>query len=209
MGLVGVLAAAAAFAAEASPDEQDGEATVTGVAASAAAQGETQGQEDSTQTAESLVGTGQQGVVRLSMENAKDIFGVSDRNGTDSVDAYLTAFDVDTGVAWMPVFTDQVVELARTRSEGEALAEVAPADPDGPDSITVRISEYSQAQVDSALDEIRADAPGSGLMFVLRYNPALDAIEVEGRDEVSGAFGDSVGGVRVSYRIIDDIALDY
>ncbi|MDR2380741.1 MAG: hypothetical protein LBE08_06150 [Bifidobacteriaceae bacterium] len=148
-------------------------------------------------------------VAVLSVAAAKEVFGTSDRNGTDSPDAYTIVFDDETGAAWAPVFKDERPAKAQIGSVGGTVTGPLPSSAAREDSLVIRISGYEKAQVDSASEQISAVLKELGMTAAYYYNPAVDAIEVEGEPGVAKQLGDAVGGVRLVHTTSNDISLDF
>jgi hypothetical protein len=140
----------------------------------------------------------------LSKDQAKAIFGVSDRNGTDSVDAYTVVWDEETEIAWAPAFKDQETVIEQVRRDGQPLAEPVPAGSVDADSmLIVRVSDYTQTEIEAALGLMREAAGKVAVAVMFEYSPANDAIEASAKAALSDLVGDSIGGVRVIHTITE------
>ncbi len=140
--------------------------------------------------------------ILLSMDSAKEAFGISDRNGTGTVDAFTTYLDIQTGVVWVPVFRDDQALLGQVQQQGQVVP-AASLESDS-DSVAVRISDYTHQEVESALAQM-ADIIGlRGATVAFSFNPMDDAIEAVGSPAGFELLGDSVSGVRISYTVSEE-----
>lgn len=140
--------------------------------------------------------------ILLSMDSAKGAFGVSDRNGTGTVDAFTTYLDIQTGAVWVPAFRDDQALLAQIQQQGQVVP-AASVESDSA-SIVVRISDYTQQEVESALARM-ADIIGlRGANVAFSFNPIDDAIEAVGSPAGFELLGDSVNGIRISYTVSEE-----
>jgi len=151
------------------------------------------------------------GVFLITRDDAKAIFGVSERNGTGSPDSYTIVLDLEGDNVWAVACQDQTAELAQIRQIGQAITEPVPNGITGTDDLLIRVSGYTQDQIDAAQEQIiemmesneakpfweAHDAAQGGIGFA--YDPKFDAIEVAGGAAFTELLGDSINGVRLYY----------
>lgn len=130
----------------------------------------------------------------ISNDQAKEIFGTSDRNGTDSADMYAIVM-ADDGVAWGSVMADQKEQAAKVAEAGEPFQGTVA---DG--QIAVRESRYTPKQIRTALDAVEAIGSDKKLTFVYGYSPKDDAIQIGGPKQSLDAFEKQIEGVDLVFQ---------
>jgi hypothetical protein len=146
---------------------------------------------------------GSPALVSMPVDAAKAAFGVSDRNGTDWIDAHTVVADEHTQAPWAVVFVDQAQVMAEVLRLGKPITEPVEAETLTANVVVVRLSEYTQAEVETAEAKIRAIAEANSLAVAFGYNPVLDAIEGYGDPAGTELLGARVDGVAVAYEIGD------
>lgn len=132
-------------------------------------------------------------MVVISRQEARDLFGVSDRNGEDSPDAYTVDLDLETGVVWAPVFSDEAKRIQQLEAIG---AEEGRTIDDG---LTVRESRYTLAQVEAALAEVEQIAVANKTAAGFHYRPSSDSILIKGQYGGEKLFPAQINGVEIDF----------
>lgn len=143
-------------------------------------------------------------VVFLSLESAREAFGVGDRNGTDSLNAFVTYADFETGLLWVPVFYDNVSLKDHVKKVGVEASETAKKDRDRY-SIAARMSSYTQKQVEQALQELGDLITEQHLEGAFIFNPVNDTIGLEGTEETCEKSPKEINDVAISCSSFEDV----
>lgn len=121
-------------------------------------------------------------IALITESQGHDIFGTSDRTGTDSIDSHTLCRDGDSGTAsaWAVIFrneTERAEKLEAATDEIDVSSQDLAAD-DANDKIAVRLSRYAQEQDAVAKNNVIGLLLEHGEPGSARYNPKFDAIEV-------------------------------
>lgn len=130
----------------------------------------------------------------VTTDQAKEIFGVSDRNGVDSADMYAIEMG-DDGTPWGAVMADQKEQAIKVANAGKPFQDsVAKGE------IAVRVSRYTPQQVRAAMDAVEATGKEQKLSFVYGYSPKDDAIQIGGPKKSLDAFQDQIKDVDLVFQ---------
>lgn len=137
-------------------------------------------------------------------QSAREIFGVSDDNGTDTIDAYRIQQDPETNEMFVPVFQDE-----QTKHSSIDQAITADAQQRGTeDTVEVVESAYTEEQIEGALEELTSLAIEYSLKIFFNYNVQIDAIQAEVTVDSADAIGTEIGGVEIANNIQEPENLD-
>jgi hypothetical protein len=139
------------------------------------------------------------GAVAVRLDVAEEILGLSDLEVGSYEYAVRMYFDEGTSTAWATVYADQESLIERALGEGEPVVFVDGAIELPADSIVIRVSDYTEAQIGAARTEVEALATAHALSVAFDYNPVIDAIDAYGDAEGIDLLGAEIGGVRVRY----------
>lgn len=138
-------------------------------------------------------------VVVVYKDEAKKLFGVSDRNGEGSPDAYTVDLDPETGVVWAPVFRDEVGRSKQLDSISAEEDRPNLQDRSAEDAIAIRESRYTLAQVEAALAEVERIAVTNKTAAGFWYAPSSDSILIQGQYGGEKFFPNQINGVDISF----------
>lgn len=129
----------------------------------------------------------------VTLSDAERVFGVSDSNGDNELDAPYLKFSLDSQSTYVPVFTEQ----ASKKDSIESAASTQGVQGAGDEAVEVVYSRYTEDQVEAAIVEIEEVAMAKDLTISFDYNPAVDAIEVEATRASSPFLPEEAEGVEI------------